>query len=230
MGRRLRAESPAAASRARIRNRQYPSKALARLVTITAYAEKGLYAITGTKDRERCRYYGGVRKYGNHKDAKAVIDRNRYHALNRVFLLLSPPELPKYNGSVEAGIGTLKSRVFWGAARHDRPVHWTSDDVEAGVVQANAFVRKDGSCLLSPDQRWSLRVPIAQEERAAFSAAVQKRLAESRAELGLLPGLELTRQERNSVMRMALSQALVDQGLLQVRRRRFTPPFPLRFW
>jgi len=63
-------------------NRSWPSEALARLVTIVAYVEKGLYAITGTKSRERGRYCGGVRKYGNEKDAKPNLDRDRYHALN----------------------------------------------------------------------------------------------------------------------------------------------------
>jgi hypothetical protein len=63
-------------------DRNWPSEALARLVTIVAYVEKGLYAITGTKNRERGRYCGGVRKYGNEKDAKPNLDRNRYHALN----------------------------------------------------------------------------------------------------------------------------------------------------
>jgi hypothetical protein len=62
--------------------RDWDSAALARLVTITSYVEKGLYAITGTKNRERGRYCGGVRKYGNEKDAKPNLDRNRYHALN----------------------------------------------------------------------------------------------------------------------------------------------------
>jgi hypothetical protein len=37
-------------------NRDWDSAALARLVTIVAYLEKGLYAITGTKNRERGRY------------------------------------------------------------------------------------------------------------------------------------------------------------------------------
>ena len=63
-------------------DRNHPSEALARLVTIVAYVEKGLYAITGTKNRERGRYCGGVRKYGNEKDAKPNLDQNRYHALN----------------------------------------------------------------------------------------------------------------------------------------------------
>jgi len=61
---------------------EWPAEALARLVTIVSYAERGLYAITGTKSRERGIYCGGVRKYGNDKDAKPALDRNRYHALN----------------------------------------------------------------------------------------------------------------------------------------------------
>jgi len=62
--------------------RTLPSEALARLITIVAYVEKGLYAITGTKVRERGTYCGGVRKYGNNKDAKDHIEQARYHALN----------------------------------------------------------------------------------------------------------------------------------------------------
>ena len=63
-------------------DRSLPADALARLVTIVSYCERGLYAITGTKSRERGHYCGGVRKYGNGKDAKPALDRNRYHALN----------------------------------------------------------------------------------------------------------------------------------------------------
>ncbi|HEY3325043.1 MAG TPA: amidoligase family protein [Planctomycetota bacterium] len=62
--------------------REWPSDALARLVTIVAYVERRLYAITGTKSRERGRFCGSVRKYGNQKQAKSRIDSDRYHALN----------------------------------------------------------------------------------------------------------------------------------------------------
>jgi hypothetical protein len=57
-------------------------QALARLIIITAYLEKGLYAITGTKNREQSVYCGGVKKYGNDKAAKIHLDRERYHILN----------------------------------------------------------------------------------------------------------------------------------------------------
>lgn len=63
-------------------NAAWSADALARLIGIVSYAERGLYAITGTKSRERSRWCGGVRKYGNQKDAKPNLERDRYHALN----------------------------------------------------------------------------------------------------------------------------------------------------
>lgn len=84
---------------------------LARLVTIVAYCERGLYAITGTKNRERGRYCGGLRKYGNQKDAKPVLDRNRYHALNLTNLA---------NGVRQ----TVEFRVFSGSLSPVKVVGW----------------------------------------------------------------------------------------------------------
>ena len=91
--------------------REWPSIALARLVTIVAYVEKGLYAITGTKNRERGRYCGGVRKYGNEKDAKPNLDRDRYHALNLTNLA---------RGSKD----TVEFRVFSGTTSATKAVGW----------------------------------------------------------------------------------------------------------
>ena len=83
-------------------SRDLPAEALARLVTIVSYCERGLYAITGTKSRERGRWCGGVRKYGNGKDAKPALDQNRYHALNLTSLA---------NGVRE----TVEFRIFSGS-------------------------------------------------------------------------------------------------------------------
>jgi hypothetical protein len=55
-----------------------------------------------------------------------------------------PPEFPRYNGAIEAGIGSLKTRVFFEAGRHDRPCDWTCDDAEAGQRQANDLARPNG--------------------------------------------------------------------------------------
>ena len=92
-------------------SRSLPAEALARLVTITSYCEGGLYAITGTKSRERGRYCGGVRKYGNGKDAKPALDRNRYHALNLTNLA---------NGARE----TVEFRVFSGSLNPTKVAGW----------------------------------------------------------------------------------------------------------
>jgi hypothetical protein len=91
--------------------RDWDSAALARLVTIVAYVEKGLYAITGTKNRERGRYCGGVRKYGNEKDAKPNLDQNRYHALNLTNLA---------HGTKD----TVEFRVFSGSLNPVKVLGW----------------------------------------------------------------------------------------------------------
>ena len=92
-------------------SRSLPADALARLVNIVAYCERGLYAITGTKSRERGTYCGGVRKYGNDKDAKPALDRNRYHALNLTNLA---------NGARE----TVEFRVFSGSLNATKIIGW----------------------------------------------------------------------------------------------------------
>ena len=101
-------------------SRSLPAESLARLVTIVAYIEKGLYAITGTKSRERGTYCGGVRKYGNDTDAKPVLDRNRYHALNLTNLA---------NGRSD----TVEFRVFSGSLSATKVVGWIQ--VCLGLVQ-----------------------------------------------------------------------------------------------
>jgi hypothetical protein len=83
----------------------FSAQALARLIVIASYLEKGLYAITGTKARERGTYCGGVKKYGNPKDAKTQIDKNRYHLLNLTNLAKGTKptvEFRCFSGSVSA--------------------------------------------------------------------------------------------------------------------------------
>ena len=63
-----------------------PADALLRLVSTVAHCERGLYAITGTKYRERSGYCDGVRKYGDVEYAQNVISHDRNHALNLVKL------------------------------------------------------------------------------------------------------------------------------------------------
>ena len=101
-------------------DRTWNADALARLVTIVAYVERGLYAITGTKARERSRYCGGVRKYGCEKDAKPNLDRNRYHALNLTNLAAGAKQ-------------TVEFRVFSGSLNATKIAGWIQ--VALGLVE-----------------------------------------------------------------------------------------------
>lgn len=60
--------------------------ALARLISLVGNHEKGIYASTGTKRRERNRYSKKIKPYGNHDDAKNRCERDRYHLLNLTHL------------------------------------------------------------------------------------------------------------------------------------------------
>ena len=133
---------------------------------------------------------------------------------NRVIHLLSPPQFPRYNGAVEAGIGSLKTYTFYEAAKHGHAREWSSNDLEAGRLRANELARPYGFSGPSPEECWNTHHPIPEEDRAAFQAAVQKRQSTARRRLGLLPIIPLGRRERRAVQRSAIALALVDQGLL----------------
>ncbi len=60
--------------------------ALARLVSLVGNHEKGIYAATGTKRRERNMYAKKIKTYGSHDHAKANCERDRYHGLNLTHL------------------------------------------------------------------------------------------------------------------------------------------------
>jgi hypothetical protein len=53
-----------------------------RLIGITAYCERGLYAITGTKKREQGSFCHSIRAYGNPDSATRHSGDDRYHILN----------------------------------------------------------------------------------------------------------------------------------------------------
>jgi putative transposase len=141
-----------------------------------------------------------------------------------VLALYSPPRLPSYNGSVEAGIGSIKTRAFWRAALADRPGQWTVDDIEAAVCEANREGRPRGSDAASPYDAWLNRTPITQAQRDALHDCYATLAAEEYARRGLPPMTRLQHQEQASIDRVAISHALIEHGFLLIRRRRITPP------
>jgi hypothetical protein len=162
-----------------------------------------------------------VLKSDNEFNAEEIVQVLRR---NSVLHLLSPPGLPSYNGSCEAGIGGLQTRAHYEAARHDRPGEWTCDDVLAAQLSANQTHRPNGHAEPTPDETWAARQPIDLAFRLRFIQTVLDLQPQARQELGLLPELPLDRWPQAAVNRFAIGRACVALGLLQFRRKRFAPP------
>jgi len=135
----------------------------------------------------------------------------------RITHLLSPPHFPRYNGSIESGIGSLKTRAHYEAARRGTPGEWNCDDVEAARLQANETARPWGHDAETPDIRWIERESISSEERFAFLATVETQKIQVTQELGI-------GNDVRCIEREAITRALVAHGLLSVRRSRITLP------
>jgi len=136
-----------------------------------------------------------------------------------VNLLFSPPHTPEYNGSIEAGIGSLKTRTERYATRADHSTYWTSDDVAAAQSEANATARPRGETGPTPDQLWQTRRPITTAERVLFQEVVLWH----RHLLGKTEGLPNTEERR--MQREAIRCALVEHDILLFSRR--TIPLPI---
>jgi len=146
-----------------------------------------------------------------------------------VFALFSPPGTPAYNGSVEAGIGSLEVRAFYESARHDRPGEWTCDDVAAASRQANETVHPWGLGGPTPKQAWQSRTPMTEIEAQLFRAAYDHQQERACTERGIRTSNDASHWLRASIDRVALSRALIERGYLLIRSRRVTPPITLKY-
>jgi transposase InsO family protein len=142
--------------------------------------------------------------------------------------LVSPPGTPSYNGSIEAGIGAIKTRAHHAAARADRPGHWTCDDVEWAALEANATARPRGPHGPTPDTIWRGRVRLTPDQRRVFRDTYTELFDEERATSGLLPGVPLPAHQQRALDRVAISRALLRCRFLSIRRRRISPPISRR--
>ena len=142
---------------------------------------------------------------------------------------LSPPCTPRYNGSAEAGGGSLKTRIFYQAARHGSSDGWTSDDVGAPRQRTNCTCRPWGPHGPTPQERRHARTPITSAQRQVFRRCLGDMERQVRVEQGL-EDEPLHWAARAAVAWAAVRRALETLGYLQARRRRITPPFnsPLR--
>jgi hypothetical protein len=128
--------------------------------------------------------------------------------------LLSPPLTPRYNGGVESHIRWMTMRTEWQATREGRQDRWTSTDLEAARLVANATRAPkalDHSAKLTPELRAAFRRSVAAERSRLFAA---RGLDPASAPKGL----------RNQVNRQAITRALVAHGILEIRSRRVSLP------
>ena len=141
-----------------------------------------------------------------------------------VCALYSPPYWPRYNGSVEAGIGSLKERTDSWSARRGHAGDWTWDDAAAACAEANTLSRPRGASGSSPDELWLARRTITAQERVAFGAAVaEARETQVAAAETCADGAVVVRSER-AVAREAIRLALQRCGYLHYKRRTIPPP------
>lgn len=133
-----------------------------------------------------------------------------------VWQLFSPPRMPRYNGSCEAGIGSMKTRTHHQAAGGNHAGEWTCADAEAARQQANETARPWGSRGSTPAEVWEGRRPVAAEERTVFAAVVLQSEREARRAQGYPADTVLDRTAQAAVNRVALREALLASGLLRL--------------
>lgn len=141
-----------------------------------------------------------------------------------VKLLFSPPHTPEYNGAIEAGIGSLKTRTERYAGRDGHPGYWTLDNVVAAQTEANATARPKGPVGPTPDQLWQNRRPIMPEQRRLFEASVARHRQEVDVKEGIASDEPLSRQEERRLNREAIRRALGEHDYLLFTRRRIPLP------
>jgi hypothetical protein len=143
--------------------------------------------------------------------------------------LRSPPLTPEYNGSCEAGIGGMKVRTHYQAARDARAGFWTCEDMEAARRQANEYHHPHGHIQFTPHQLWQSQTEIDYTERAEFRSAVERAAYEQQQKRESIPQEHsLTAAALAAEHRRAVRQALVELGILTTRWRSITLPIKPR--
>ncbi len=143
----------------------------------------------------------------------------------RIVPLLSPVRMPRFNGSCEAGIGAGKSRTAYLAARQGRPLDWTADDLYAAWQWANEDHYPGGVAAGTPASRLAAREAITDATRDKFRAAVlqyELKLNQTACTTGDALSDTLIAAHH----RRAVRQVLVEQGYLDITRRRIPQPLP----
>jgi len=128
-------------------------------------------------------------------------------ATHGVLVLYSPPGTPSYNGSCEAGVGSIKQRALDFAAARGGPVN--RNDLGMAQEQANASL----PAVAAPCP------PILEALRTAVWRRYRAWESRLRQDQGLAPEDELGHAEQASLDRFAVGKALTETKILMIRRR-----------
>jgi hypothetical protein len=144
--------------------------------------------------------------------------------------LRSPPVTPEYNGSCEAGIGTMKVRTHYEAARQGRAGIWTCEDVEVARRHTGEFHYPHGHTQATASGLWQSRASIRYTERSQLKLALQRathRIHESRTST---TDQQSAAAQQAAEHRSAVRQALIELGILTVTWRSIPLPIKPRKW
>jgi len=143
-------------------------------------------------------------------------------ARHRIVWLPSPPKMPQYNGSCEAGNCVMKihtNTLTYQAGDFGR---WTSHLMEAARGLANQTKHRRGKREATHAQRWSRRPTITDADRDRLETLIR---THQRAIIGKLSRFNpRNTNHKYKVLRQAIRRALLDDGLLTITRRLITPP------
>jgi hypothetical protein len=133
--------------------------------------------------------------------------------------MMSWVNCPAYNGSIEATIGSLKTRTEHQALLHGRSGAWTSADVMAARQQANLAQprRLHGA---TPAEVWVTCRALTNLERVRFTLVLKRERFAERMAQGIPVEEALDHWDQSGLDRQALPRALVEHGYLLFRRRR----------
>jgi hypothetical protein len=143
----------------------------------------------------------------------------------QVWPLYSPPGRPGYNGSIEAGNGSLKTWTQYQAYLAGHDGRWTTADLDHARARANAQSRPRGARGPTPLQAWESRRPPSAADFQAFALGVEQAEVRLRTAGGITPGAALDHYEQAPLHRRVLTQVLVERGFPTITRRRIPQRF-----
>jgi len=142
---------------------------------------------------------------------------------HKVLHLLSPPGMPQFNGSCEAGVGSVKVHAHHRSSCLDRPGDWTCDDIEWARCRANAFGHPRGAEEETPEETWRNAPPIPEQMRRELRQTFFRNYWRERREQQISDDALLDEKHDAQIRRVAISRALVEHELVMIRRNGFTP-------